>query len=145
MMYTRIMMLSAEMVTSIDRSVPLGERLSMGLKTLLLGMIIVMLVLAFLWGLLELFKYVFYDMPNIKAKIVAESVNKKNEPVEASAESAVSSSTGSIDITDTVELNDDEIIAAITAAITAYREIEPTGYTGGFRVVSFKKSKATRR
>ncbi|MHB1151441.1 MAG: OadG family protein [Eubacteriales bacterium] len=130
-MYSHIMMLAANAVTSIDRSVPMSERLLMGTKTLLLGMGIVMFILALLWGILELFKVFFYDIPNKRDKKTQDEPEIEDMP--APAEPVP-------DYTD--DTSDDEIIAAITAAITAYRDIESDSeYTGGFRVVSFKKQK----
>lgn len=129
-MYSHIIMLLAGAVTSIDRSVPMSERLIMGIKTLVLGMGIVMFILAFLWGILELFKLIFYDIPNkrkIKTPVIPETVKitADAEPVE-----------------DVINSADDEIIAAISAAIAVYREIESGNeFTGGFRVVSFRKTK----
>lgn len=141
-MYLRIMMLSAELVTSIDRSVPLSERLSMGFKTLMLGMTIVLLVFAFLWGLLELFKYIFYDLPNNKTKNTSEHNNSTNEPARIVQEEVDDSSAWSE--SNLSDLTEDEIIAAITAAIAVYRDIDTTAYQGGFRVVSFRRSKTDR-
>ncbi len=128
-MYSHIIMLAANAVTSIDRSVPMNERLLMGTKTLFLGMGIVLFILALLWGILELFKVFFYDIPNKRDKKTQAVPEIDN--IEAISEPAPD---------DTADTSDDEIIAAITAAITVYRDIESDSkYTGGFRVVSFKK------
>lgn len=127
-MYSHIIMLAANAVTSIDRSVPMSERLFMGIKTLILGMGIVMLVLAFLWGILELFKVLFYDIPNKRGTQTPVVPEIEDIPVSEPVEDYAADS------------SDDEIIAVISAAITACREAEPDNkYTGGFRVVSFRK------
>lgn len=121
MLYSQIMMLTSGVSSSMDFTIPMSERLVIGIQTLGLGMGIVMFVLALLWGVLELFKFVFYNDNRHK-----ESVPVQPENHETAA-------------------NDDEIITAITAAITAYRAASSAGeYTGGFRVVSFKKTNAAK-
>ena len=42
------------------------------------------------------------------------------------------------------EANDAELVAIITAAVAAYMAEEGTEYTGGFRVVSFKRVRGGR-
>lgn len=104
----------------------MSEKLSIGFQTLLLGMGMVMLVLVFLWGILELFKKVFYKEGNNKT----EHVTTPDEPADFA------------NANETDKTDDKEIIAAITAAITAYRasEMAAEQITGGFRVISFKKA-----
>lgn len=119
---------SAGMNESIDRSQPLSERLALGGETLLLGLGTVMLVLALLWGVLELFRVVFYHPEKTKP---AEPEPEIELPPEA------------------VEQNDDsELVAVITAAAAAYIDAENEAkraagenapHAEGFRVVSFKK------
>ena len=98
-----------------------------GIPTAVLGILTVFTVLALIWGCLEIFKYVFYTMPER---------NKK-----ASASDAAEESVKETVVYEEAAQDDGEIVAAIVAAITAYRA-EETGESGkstGFRVVSFRK------
>ena len=97
----------------------------MGIPTAILGMATVFVVLALIWGCLEIFKYVFYTVPEKKKASAQAEV--KDETVEAVEETAT---------------DDGEIVAAIIAAITAMRsdEAAESGVApGAFRVVSFRK------
>ncbi len=100
--------------------------LQKGIPTAILGIVTVFVVLALIWGCLEIFRYVFYTIPEKTKK--AENVS-----VEAPAEA---------EETYTAEDDGGEIVAAIVAAITAARA-EEAAVSGkkasGFRVVSFRK------
>ena len=88
------------------------------------GIGMVFLVLAILWLVLLIFKKVFYKDP--------AAAKKADEPAPASTPAPVASAPA----------NDDALVAAITAAVTAYIESDPSlssQFAGGFRVVSFKK------
>lgn len=98
----------------------LGEAFIFGGSMLLVGMLTVFSVLCILWLFLYLFKVFFHDLPQRRPK-------KNTE-------------TASVVIPEKVErtdrVNDEEIIAVITAAV-AMAESENTGMK--FRVVSFRK------
>lgn len=101
-----------------------------GLTTALLGILTVFAVLSIIWGCLEVFKYVFYTLPEQRKKAEAD------EPAKAPAvtESApVAQPAATVD--------DKAVVAAIIAAITAAREEEGIPSTVPFRVVSFRKKK----
>ena len=111
-----------------------GDALAYGLPLSLFGFATVFAVLILIWGILSLFKVFFYTIPNAKknsseVKKTAPKAEPKVEaaPVVVKTEPVVPSG------------NDNDIVAAIIAAIEAYRA--GTGHTapGGFRVVSFKK------
>ncbi|MEE0969771.1 MAG: OadG family protein [Clostridia bacterium] len=97
-----------------------ADRISYALQKSLIGMIIVFGVLAIIWLVLSLFKFVFYKDPNKKTEEI--------KAAETPAETVV--------FTPTVN-NDGEIVAAIIAAISAMRN--EAGVADGFRVVSFKR------
>lgn len=97
-----------------------------GLPTAILGMVTVFAVLSILWGCLEIFKYVFYTLPEQRKK--AESAQTAVEPDTAPIE-------------EQTYADDGEIVAAIIAAITAARAEESNGAPAAFRVVSFRKRK----
>ena len=106
-----------------------SEALSYGIPTSLVGFSTVFAVLILLWGVVSLMKVFFYTIPNKKSaekKSPANIPEQKTTVIETQLVSAVNS-------------NDNEIVAAIIAAIEAYRT--QNGSTCGFRVVSFKKRK----
>lgn len=106
----------------------ISDALAYGLPTSLFGIAVVFGILALIWGILSVMKVFLYNIPNAKAnKNKKESDEKKSQPeiVDATPVTATS--------------GDNAIVAAIIAAITAFRGM--TGEKGSFRVVSFKKRK----
>ena len=83
-----------------------GERILVGLQVAAMGIGVVFLVLALLIGFIVLFKYGFKGMDALKAKM-------KEQPKVVDAQPAQPQIQG-------LENEDDEIAAAITAAIMAY-------------------------
>ncbi len=83
-----------------------GERISIGLQVAAMGIGVVFLVLALLIGFIVLFKYGFKGMDVLKAKM-------KKQPKVVDAKPAQPQIEGLDNV-------DDEIAAAITAAIMAY-------------------------
>lgn len=105
-----------------------AETLQMMWQIPILGMLMIFSVLAVLWGVLVLFKFIFAREPK-KAKKAVEPVAEA--PAEAVAEP--------------VATDDGELIAVITAAVAAYRAAEEgTAEAGSFRVVSFRKTNGGR-
>jgi sodium pump decarboxylase gamma subunit len=98
----------------------------------LLGMGLVFSVLVVLMLVLNLFKLVF-----------ARPEKKKKTKAEASVPSAISSvieeSAQSFEEVNASSNDAEELVAIITAAVSAYRDSEGLGGTG-FRVVSFKRA-----
>lgn len=107
-----------------------GEALGYALPKALFGFLVVFGVLALIWGILSLMKVFFYTIPNAKKSsatvIKAENTSAVDTPAEA--------------VNNTVTDDMGAVVAAITAAISAYRAESGEGNTG-FRVVSFKKRK----
>ena len=106
------------------------ERVTYALEMTVLGIVAVFAVLAILWGVLALFKVFMYDIPQKKAKA---KTKLKEEPVVV---------TEPIAPAPVVAQNNDETVAVIVAAISAYIAADPAlaeEYAGGFRVVSFKR------
>ena len=115
-----------------------SETVTMMWQTPLLGMGMIFAVLSILWGILALMKFIMVgkspkakkvETPSAIAEVIEESVAVVEEaPV-------------------TTEATDDgELVAIIAAAVAAYRENEGLGeeYTGGFRVVSFRRANGGR-
>ena len=103
-----------------------------GLPTALLGMVTVFAVLALLWGCLEVFKYVFYTIPERRKNGAEVKKAEKPAPAPVSAPAPVAAPAVN---------TEEEIVAAIIAAITAARAEEGIPASTAFRVVSFKKRK----
>lgn len=101
-----------------------SERLSESLQVSLLGLGTVFAVLALLWGVLELFRLFFYDLPNKRKNASTEKkapVKSESAPVAQPAQSVQS---------------DEELVAAIVAAVAQVMD-KPAS---SFRVVSFRKT-----
>ena len=100
-------------------------------QTPLIGIFMVFAVLAILWGVLSIFKFIFAKPSKPVAK-VEEAPIKEPEIIEET--------TAAVE-----ENNDDELIAVITAAVAAYIENEePDTAVNGFRVVSFRRTNGGR-
>lgn len=111
-----------------------SARLSMAGLMIIQGMGMIFLVLAVLWIVLLLFKKVFYK-ESTKPEI-------KSVPQPAEAPTPVAAPVSVMPATD-----DGALIAAITAAVSAYIDSDPalkSQFAGGFRVVSFKPTTKTR-
>lgn len=101
----------------------------------LLGMVMVFAVLGLLWTVLAVFKLVFVGKTPAEPKPPkTPKPEKKPEPKSSPA----------IDPAPVVQADDAELVAIITAAVAAYMAQEGTEYTGGFRVVSFKRVRGGR-
>ena len=102
-----------------------SERFSTAGIVTLQGMVTVFLVLAILWGGIEVMHRVIVGKPKKTAKKAEE------------ATAPVAEQTAPAEQTPGVS-DDGTVVAAIVAAISAMREEQ--GQTGGFRVVSFKRA-----
>ena len=102
-----------------------AERFALAGQMTLIGMLMIFTVLAILWGVLAIFKFIFAK-PAKPVKKVEEA--KEQDIVE--------------DLPDVVEENNDEqLVAVITAAVAAYIESEElSAFENGFRVVSFRRA-----
>ncbi len=109
-----------------------GERAGVAGSVTLLGMVTIFTVLAILWGVIEALHRVLNrggktDTPAAKpAMPAAKPAAEAKKPAQA------------VKATETARLDDGELVAVITAAVAAAMEEE--GYTGGFRVVSFRRT-----
>ena len=103
-----------------------AETLTMMWQTVVLGMGMVFVVLALLWGILSVFKLVFAGKSPKEPKPVKQKVEKPAAKVTQAP---------------AVKKQDDgELVAVITAAVAAYMaESGEQVPVGGFRVVSFTR------
>ncbi len=117
-----------------------SDNLTMMWQVPILGMAMVFAVLGILWAVLAIFKLVFAgktpkaEKPQKAPKAPKETKvtpKKASDVADAELMAVLSAAVAA-------HQNSDEIIAAITAAVSAYRE--EVGETGGFRVVAFKRA-----
>lgn len=106
----------------VSNSAPFSDRVMMGLQTTLLGMGVIFTVLIMLWAVLSVFKLVFYKGGKTEKKVEPIPAPTTVESVPAAPAPAAQ--------------NDEEIVAAITAAIAVMLDVPTTS----FRVVSFRRS-----
>ena len=109
-----------------------GERASYALSHTGVGMLIIFAVLAVIWAVLAIFKVVFAGKSEKKEETPAPEKKAAPAPAPAAVPAAPVAASS----------YDEEIVAAITAAITLMREAE--GTTGTFRVVSFRRTGGAR-
>lgn len=142
-LFSIISFLSASGVSqSMDTETPIAERLALGGEVMLLGLGTVFAVLLILWGVLVLFRIVFYTIPN-KRKAEADAKQQALNEADYAADAETELSYDEPEEADAV-VDDGEIVAAITAAITAYRAAQESeavadAQSPRFRVVSFRK------
>ena len=116
-----------------------SERIAYGGQVFIIGMVTVFAALALLWGVISIFKIFMYDIPQKRIKKKAEEelmAHCVESDSAASVEAAVPANPAP-----TAEADNAQLIAAITAAITAYNTDPETGCALPFRVVSFRRSK----
>jgi sodium pump decarboxylase gamma subunit len=111
---------------AVANDMTMGEKLENILTTAVGGFILVFVVLALIWGLLELFSVVFVKKKTDKPK--TEPIPVAQPEIVLPAEDAADE-----------PADETELVAVITAAITAYRSAEGATTSTGFRVVSFRK------
>lgn len=118
-----------KVMLAVDMNI--GERLAYGAQVFVVGILTVFSALAILWGVMILFKIFMYDLPQKKAKKKAEEALAA-VPVDEPVASAPTTNTNTAS-----EDNNDELIAVICAAISAYTA--ESGSALPFRVVSYKR------
>ena len=100
------------------------DRLQVGGQTVALGMLIVFVVLALLWIILEVAGYMASKQSEPKVKAIEQAPVATADPAPVPEQTSYE--------------NDEEVVAAITAAISLMLEAE-NAPVKGFRVVSFKR------
>lgn len=120
------------LIFALKDGAPFAERAKEAGTVTLLGMAAIFVVLSLLWGVIEILHKLLGGAEPKKAK-----KNDKNKP-----EAEISQTPVETVPAETAAEDDGALIAAITAAISDAMSEE--GYTGGFRVVSFKRAPARR-
>ncbi len=118
-----------------------AERASTAGVVTLQGMLTIFLVLGLLWGCIEIMHAIIHrNEPKAPRTSVKKSEKKKQQPMPNAEDAAIAAA-----IAAALAASEDSgaTVAAITAAISA--ALAEDGYTGGFRVVSFKRANTTAR
>lgn len=123
-----------------------AERAGVAGSVTLLGMVAIFVVLALLWGVIEVLHRVLNHGGETEAAAPAPAPKKQPAPrtekpkkAPQSAKAATAAATAAPTATAT---DDGALVAVITAAVAA--AMAEDGYQGGFRVVSFRRT-PTRR
>lgn len=133
-MYRTPLLAEVDMDSVLNNGMSLSEKLAECGKMIAIGMGCVFGVIFIIWLMLTLFRFVIYDIPNMKKK-KAKAVESAEAPAPAPAPTAAPARVASSD-------NDAVLVAVITAAIEAYRASEGGDASSlPFRVVSFKRKK----
>lgn len=127
MLKSFIWALTAASEEAFEEAMSLSERASLAGIVSLEGMVVIFVALTLLWIAIEILHL------SLHHKSKAESAAKASAP--ASESKSVASAP--VPTVAQAPAGDDALIAAITAAISA--AMAEDGYTGGFRVVSFKR------
>lgn len=118
-------------------NMPMADRLAYALRMLIVGLGMVFVVLAILWGVLALSRVFFYDMPRRRRE--EEIAEHKAEVKAAPPAPAPAPAPAPVPVAAPAQA-DDALIAVITAAISAAMAEEGSTPVGGFRVVSFRRA-----
>ncbi len=116
--------MNMNMLAVAANGMSIGEQFGKAGIVTLQGMLTVFVVLAVLWAAIEIMHRILHGKPEKKADETKKEAPKPAEPTVAPT-------------VETAPTDDGALIAAITAAVAAAMAEE--GYTGGFRVVSFKR------
>lgn len=111
-------------------SMSFGERLAYSLRMLIVGLGMVFVVLAILWGVLVLSHIFLHDM-SARRRAEKSGEEKTSQDLPAATPVSVPSVSSA--------QNDAELIAVITAAVSAAMDETGTTPVNGFRVVSFRR------
>lgn len=112
---------------------PMGDRVAYSLRMLIVGLGMVFVVLAILWGVLVLARVFLHDMPNRRREQTSDKPSKVVEVVDLAPTPTPAPAAAPVQ-------SDDALIAVITAAIAAAMAEEGSAPAGGFRVVSFRRA-----
>ena len=128
--------MNACMIQMLTATMPMGERIAYAIRMLVVGLGMVFVVLAILWGVLVLSRIFLYDMParrKAQAKALGDAVARAAEPTPAVVAPAPAAPIAPA-------ADDGALIAVITAAVAAAMSAEGTVPVSGFRVVSFRRA-----
>lgn len=116
-----------------------GERAGVAGSVTLLGMVAIFAVLTILWGVIEVLHQAL-NRSKQKDAPAAPAAKAAPAPVKAPKPAPVEQKPAAAAVAPAQ--NDDALVAVISAAVAAAMEEE--GYTGGFRVVSFRRTQNRR-
>lgn len=108
-----------------------ADRGTITITVTLQGMLTIFLVLASLWAVIE----IMHKLLGVRRSDAGKASPKATASVDPGKQPQVT-------VVPTASADDGAVVAAITAAISA--ALAEEGYTGGFRVVSFKRADTAR-
>ncbi len=118
-------------------AMPMSERIAYSLRMLVVGLGMVFVVLAILWGVLVLSRILLHDIPERRK-------NKTGGQTEANISVAKPLPQTETTPAPVSGNNNDVLVAVITAAIAATMAEQGNAPAGGFRVVSFRRASGNR-
>lgn len=127
-------------VTLTASNMNMGERASVSGIVTLQGMLAIFLILAILWGVIEIMHLLFHKGEKQKKKEKVSAISKPKESQALAPNANDSAVAAAIAAALAASEDNGATVAAITAAISAMRAEQ--GLTGGFRVVSFQRAKS---
>ncbi len=133
--------MNTNMVTSLANGMSWGERFSQAGIVTLQGMLTIFTVLSLLWLAIEVMHWILHGKDKAKTKTETKSEPSSVTPTPNAEDAAKAAA-----IAAAIAASEDDgaLVAAITAAVS--QAMAEDGYTGSFRVVSFKRvGKAARR
>ena len=123
---------------------PMSERLAYALRMLVVGLGMVFVVLAILWGVLELSRRLLTKSSAPAADKAAPTPAPAADKAAPTPAPAPVAAPKSVPAPACTPCADGALIAVITAAVQAAMEEQGTLPAGGFRVVSFKSASGHR-
>ena len=109
----------------------LAENSKVAVEVSLMGMLTIFVALALLWGAIELFRFAYQASQKKSA-----DQNSEKQEIRGVAEAPAAAAVAQTAQEAPVQTDEGEIVAAITAALSAYLDVPQSS----FRVVSFKKA-----
>ena len=125
-------MINVIALAALGEELNFSDRLSMAGTVTLQGMLTIFVVLAILWGTIE-----------IMHRLLHRKKTPKKLQHEEQAPASVQTEAPSIATVPLTSSDNGELVAVITAAISAMLAEE--GHTGGFRVVSFRRRESANK
>lgn len=119
-----------------------AERAGVAGSVTLLGMVAIFVVLALLWGVIEVLHRILNHDGKTETETAAPAPKKQPAPRAEKPKKAPQSAKAAAATAAPTATDDGALVAVITAAVAAAMAEE--GYRGGFRVVSFRRT-PTRR
>lgn len=131
-------LLTLQLLTAAGEEMAIGDRVMYALRMLVVGLGAVFAILALLWGVMVLARVLLHDIPDRNK--VSKNQRKNAPSTDRPNVSSSPATPASVAPATSAAQDNGALIAVITAAISAAMQEEGTLPSGGFRVVSFRRS-----